>query len=245
MATLPGEWWVAQGPDGDLHGYARSIKRGELLDLTEFFVRPGHQSQGLGRALLARAVPDRGGVRSIIATGDPRALSRYYRAGCVARFPILTLTGAPTAGGAGETLAAEQVGTADSALAEVARIERSVLGHDRGPVELAWLARAREGFLYRRDDRAVGYGFVSRNGSGPIGALDPADLPGILAHIEGRAHALGLESLELQVPAPNVAAMTYLQGRGYRIDAWINFLMSDRPFGQFDRFLGYGPPVFL
>ena len=34
--------------------------------------------------------------------------------------------------------------------------------------------------------------------------------------------------------------MRHLMGRGYRLDPWINFLMSDRPFGRFDRFVPFG-----
>jgi hypothetical protein len=47
------------------------------------------------------------------------------------------------------------------------------------------------------------------------------------------------------VPSVNEVAVRHLLGRGFQIDPWINLLMSDRPFGQFDRFIGYGPPIFL
>jgi hypothetical protein len=39
--------------------------------------------------------------------------------------------------------------------------------------------------------------------------------------------------------------MRHLMGRGYRLDPWINFLMSDRPFGRFDRLVPFSPPLFL
>ena len=86
--------------DGDeLIGYARSIDRGGLFELTELFVRPGRQSSGVGRQLLEHAFPlGRGDVRSIIATTDVRATARYYAADTVARFPYFTLTGRPRAG---------------------------------------------------------------------------------------------------------------------------------------------------
>jgi hypothetical protein len=29
------------------------------------------------------------------------------------------------------------------------------------------------------------------------------------------------------------------------LDPWINFLMSDCPFGRFDRFVPFSPPLFL
>jgi hypothetical protein len=56
---------------------------------------------------------------------------------------------------------------------------------------------------------------------------------------------MGLDNIEIQVPAPNEAAMRHLLGRGYRLDPWINFLMSDCPFGRFDRFVPFSPPLFL
>src|SRR6266508_3620079 len=89
--------WVAEDPEGNgLIGYARSIVRGGLFELTELFVKPGQQSRGLGRALLERAfTAGRGEVRSIIATADVRAQSRYYAAGTVARFPFFTLAREP------------------------------------------------------------------------------------------------------------------------------------------------------
>jgi len=78
-----------------------------------------------------------------------------------------------------------------------------------------------------------------------MAALDPSDLPAILVHVEGVAHSIGLERLELQVPGPNDVTVRHLLARGFRIDRWINLLMSDRPFGQFDRFTPFSPPLFL
>src|SRR6266536_633671 len=51
-----------------------------------------------------------------------------------------------------------------------------------------------------------------------IAALDPADLPDILLHVEGRACALGPERLDLQLLAPNEVATRHLLGRGFRLD---------------------------
>ena len=129
-----------------------------------------------------------------------------------------------------------------SALGE---IEGSVLGYGRGEAEVRWLLQDREGYLYLRGGDALGFAFGGEGGCGPIAALDPADLPDILLHVERRAAALGLERLELQVPAPNEVATRHLLSRGFRLDPWVNLLMSNRPFGQFDRLISFGPPVFL
>jgi GNAT superfamily N-acetyltransferase len=70
LAEMATEWWVAELPiSRQLVGLARSIERDGLFELTEFFVRPGEQARGIGRALIERAFPaGRGKVRSIIAT---------------------------------------------------------------------------------------------------------------------------------------------------------------------------------
>jgi GNAT superfamily N-acetyltransferase len=246
LAEHAAEWWIAEADDADNPiGYARSIERGGLFELTEFFVRPGEQSRGVGRALLERAFPaGRGEVRSIIATTDVRALGRYYGAGVVARFPYVTMAGTPRPGGQLGALAAEPIGDARS-LAAVTEIERAVLEFPRDADELHWLAGAREGTLLRRDGQPAGYAFVSASGSGPVAALDPDDMPAILGHVEARVAQLGVGKLELEVPGINAVAIRHLLTRGFRIDPWINLLMSSRPFGQLDRYIGYSPPVFL
>jgi len=110
LAAHAAEWWVAVEPDGSLVGYARSIERGGLFELTEFFVEPTAQSRGVGRALIERAFPvGRGDVRSIIATIDVRALTHYYGAGTAVRFPILTLVGAPETAGIADHLTPDRI----------------------------------------------------------------------------------------------------------------------------------------
>jgi GNAT superfamily N-acetyltransferase len=247
LSHAAAEWWVAEETaTGAIAGYARSIERGGLLELTEFFVHPARQAKGVGRALLGRALPPgRGEVRSIIATTDVSALARYYAAGTVARFPLLTLAGAPAAAAAPDGLHAVPVDVEASAqLAEVAAIERAVLAYPRGEAELRWILGRREGYLYRRGGVATGYAFVGRDGAGPIAALEAEELVAQLLHVESRAQALGVDRLSLQVPGLNAVAVRHLVARGFRIDPWVNLLMSNRPNGRFDRFVAFSP-VFL
>ncbi len=240
------EWWVAEDrTGGELVGYARSVARGGLFELTEFFVRPGRQSAGVGRRLLELAFPpDRGDVRVIIATPDLRALSRYYRAGTVARFPIVSLTGAP-ARTDDAVLGLEVSRASTDDITAIAAIEREVLEFDRGPDELGWLLGQREGYLYRRDGRAVGLGFVAPSGTGPVAALAPADQVPILLHLEARAKALGISEVTFEVPMINEVAVRHLLDRRFRMDSFLTLLMASRPFGQFDRFLGLSPQFVL
>jgi GNAT superfamily N-acetyltransferase len=247
LAEHAAEWWVAEAPDGpELIGYARSIERGGLFELTELFVRPGRQSKGIGRRLMERAFPiGRGDVRSIIATTDARATARYYAADTVARFPYYTLTGAPHADAASGELTVETAGTDPSALAAISEIERAVLDYPRGADELRWLAETRPGYVFARHGTPVGFAFLTKDGAGPIAALDDDDLPAILGHVEALAKEARSDRLELEIPGINAMAIRHLLVRGFHIDPWINVLMSNRPFGRFDRFIGFSPPIFL
>jgi GNAT superfamily N-acetyltransferase len=249
LAAHAAEWWVAEdAATGQLIGHARSIERGGLFELSEFFVLPARQSAGVGAELLKRTFPEgRGEVRAIIATPDMRAQARYYRAGTAARFPILSLNGAPgTAvgdGAADRTMEAQRATEDD--VAALAELERSVLGFDRGD-EFRWLLEQREGYLYRRSGRIVGSGFLAnRGGVGPVSATEPSDTPGILDHLERRAAELEIAEMSFDVPGPNEAGIRHLLDRGFRLDQFLTLLMSNRPFGQFDRFIGFSPPFVL
>jgi GNAT superfamily N-acetyltransferase len=253
LAEHAAEWWVAVDGGGEIVGYARSVERGGLFELSEFFVRPGRQSSGVGRRLLESAFPlGRGEVRAIIATTDVRAQRSYYRAGTVARFPIASLSAPPRADAwDAATTDLRPVRAAVPDVPALLAIERAVLEFDRGPAEMAWLLGVREGYLYLRDGRPVGSGFVGASGeqalggAGPVAALDPADQPAILLHLESRAADLGRKDVSFEVPMVNEVAMNHLFGRRYEMDTFLTFLMTSRPFGQFDRFIGMSPPFVL
>ena len=248
LTQLAAEWWVAEeSHSGRLVAFARTIEREGLVELTEFFVVPEAQGRGIGRELLERAFPSVAGkVRSIVATADVRAQARYYAAGTVACFPIYSLAGdigeADTSGDRG--LAAMAIDNA-RAMESQRAIERQVLGYGRSDEEMRWLLEHRRAHLYQRDGETIGYSFVGADGVGPAAALAPSELPAILLHVEGMARSMGQQRIEISIPAPNEVAIRHLMGRGYRFDTWINFLMSDHPFGQFDRFVPFSPPMFL
>ena len=246
LAVDSAEWWVAQdGASGPLIGYARSIDNDGLFELTEFFVKPGHQAQGIGRELIARAFPERpGSTRCIIATRDVRAIARYYASGMAVRFPFFELSGPTRPAEPPADLGVRRV-ESEADVAAVRELELDVLGFERSEPQLQALLEARETYLYHRGAAAIGFAFVSRFGIGPIGALDPRDLPGILLHVEGRLHAMGVAEMELGVAGPSDEAIRHLLSRGFRLDPYMSFLLSDRPFGKFDRFIGFYPPLFL
>ena len=238
---------MAEDPDaGTLVGYARSIERGGLFELTEFFVLPTHQARGVGRALIERAFPaGRGDVRSIIATTDVRALARYYAAGTVARFPMLTIGGVPGAGEMAGDLTPQRIDLgSEQDLDALRTIERSVLGVRPRRSEVRWLLEDREA--------TSTCGAVTRwaSPSGGRAAVVPSP-PSI------RPTSPTSWCTSRGEPAPSAWNGSTCRCRrptrslpppaepGFRLDPWVNLLMSDRAFGLFDRFLSFGPPVFL
>jgi predicted acetyltransferase len=186
LATHAAEWWIAEdSSDGSTIGYARSIERGGLVELSEFFIRPDRQSAGVGRRLIERVFPqERGEVRAIIATTDTRGLHRYYAAGTLARFAMVSLAGSPAPTRSDVDM--EVVSATVDQVEELAALEKAVFGYPRH-TDYAWLFEQREAYLYRRAGRAVGFAFFSKTGQGPIAALEPADLRPMLLHLEARA----------------------------------------------------------
>src|SRR5215510_12731151 len=83
--------------DGRIRGMVSALVRGPVWYLSMFFVLPGDQGRGVGRALLERALAygeARGAdVRCTWATLDPRAQARYVMAGMAPRWPIYRLDG--------------------------------------------------------------------------------------------------------------------------------------------------------
>src|SRR5262245_51241450 len=96
LASDPDGYFCAV-EEGQIRGMVSALVRGRVWYLSMFFVLPGDQNRGLGRALLERALAygeARGAeIRCTWATLDPRAQARYVMAGMAPRWPIYRLEG--------------------------------------------------------------------------------------------------------------------------------------------------------
>lgn len=83
LETDPDGAWVAEAPDGRIVGVALALVREGVWGLSLLGVEPGLQGQGVGARLLEGALRTLEGCRGgiILASTDPRALRRYFRAG--------------------------------------------------------------------------------------------------------------------------------------------------------------------
>ena len=87
VATDPEGAWVSVDGDGVVDGAALALLREGIWGLSLLIVHPRRQSDGVGRALMDAATAYGAGARGgiIMASGDPRALRTYWRAGFTLR----------------------------------------------------------------------------------------------------------------------------------------------------------------
>jgi GNAT superfamily N-acetyltransferase len=225
------QFWVVER-EGQLVGYARSILRDGARELTEFFVSPQAQSDGIGRELLSRAMPPGSRRTYIMASLDLRAQALYHKLGVYQACAVYTFEHEIS------DLTPPQVAkphdlTIDPMTAThiplLAELDQAVHGHRR-EVDHKWLMGHRSGFVLLRGQRAAGYGYAGDPYSGPFVLLDTGDYPAALAHAEHIAIANRQETLALDVPMLNRSAIQYLLARGYHMSPFFCFYMcSEQP----------------
>jgi GNAT superfamily N-acetyltransferase len=240
LANTAERSWIAE-QDGQAVGYARSILRDGVRQLTEFFVLPGFQSAGVGRELLSRAFPAEGAAhRIVIATIDTRAVARYSKAGVYPQFTATHFSRAPRVLPVDSDLHIRPLSADD--LAQVDELDAQIIGYRR-PVDHVWLMSQRQGFIYERAGRIVGYGYIGYS-SGPFALLASADFPAVLNHAETIAYAQERNAFGVEVPLHNRIVVQHLLNQGYEMEGFYEFFMTDVPFGRYDHYILTGPPFF-
>lgn len=243
LARTADQFWIAYDDTRPI-GYARSILRDHVRELTEFFVLPDAQSDGVGRELIQRAFPQEGADhRVIIATTDVRAQVRYLKAGVVPRFPEMYWLRVPENVPVQTDLEFVRVTNTPETLAALATIDREILGHTRD-ADHAYLLDSRDGYLYKREGQVAGYGYLAR-GCGPIALLDPADFDAVLSHAEANALTKKYDEVGFDIPMINRAAIDYFLAHHYTLDSFVALFMSDVPFGKFENYVLTSPPFFI
>jgi GNAT superfamily N-acetyltransferase len=244
LATTADQFWLAKRGQETV-GFSRSIVRDGLRLLTEFFVLPGEQSTGLGRELLARALPPESDEqRWLLATGDVRAQALYLKYGLYPSFPAYYFWRQPRPLPPPETdLVINKATASTRTIRAMGDIDAQLLGHRRD-VDHRWLLSDRQGFLYLRAGEPVGYGYSGPR-TGPFALLSESDFTAVLAHAESMATQLGRRHFGLEVPMANHHAVNYLLRNGFRIDNFIAHFMSNGPVGRFSNYIMTSPPFIL
>lgn len=244
LARTADQYWVAEREERMI-GFVRSILRDGVRQLTELFVLPGEQSDGIGRELMERAFPtgEKSRYRSILATADARAQALYLKAGVYPRFPLYYFSKPPEVVEADSDLQFLEINPGSEYLRAIARIDRQLLGFSRD-IDHEWLISQRHGFICLRDGKPVGYGYAGvRNG--PFAVLDKLDISTVLSHAETLSAVCERSEFGLEVPMVNQVAVDYLLGRGFKLDTFIAILMNDHPTAKFENYIVTSPPFIL
>lgn len=248
LETDPLRCHVAETASGVV-AFGIAHRRGSTWFLSFLFVRPEHQSAGLGRDLTLRCLAvdeDEGLARAVCAESiQPVSLALYTSLGMAPCVPLFLLTGRPRSERPmGDSLAVEAVPFAELAAADhrglaaaVGAIDVATLGYEHPQDHRFWTVSGRQGWLFR--DRAsgdaVGYGYAHASGRiGPVATKEPGWLEAALAHLFGAVSPS--DAWQLHVPGPNPVLPALLR-EGFRFDdapiLWC--ATSDGP--AFDRYL--------
>jgi len=225
-----------------------ALVRGRVWYLSMFFVLPGDQGRGLGRALLERALAygEARGVEVLctLATLDPRAQARYVMAGMAPRWPIYRLDGDATAvarlkARVGLDPRAREL-PCDPGAAE--KLTAEVFSHGRAD-DLAHF-RSDGGAAVAIERGSEVAAFASRRGQriGPAAGRDEtAFLQAVAAAAASGADGGG--SVTMRVPGACASLLQALVGSGFRIGNPTLF-MASRLFGRPELYLPSGPILY-
>jgi len=230
--------------EGEIIGFSRSLVRGDIRQLSEFFVHQDKQAHGVGKRLLEAVFPsDEAHNRVVIGTSDVRALSRYLKSGVKFRFTIYDWSREPEIVPFETDLAIEPFTPTPENLAILNSIDQTILGYTR-EVDHIWLSQNRHGHFYRRNGQVVGYSYVSHR-AGPIAMLDNDDFHTALAHVESEMTKYVddvWKNMYIPIPMTNTAAVDYVLQRGFQTSPLLEHFMSDKPLGQYHNYVFMDPP---
>ena len=253
-ARPEGRYVICEGA-GEVVGYARVVRFGTMEQLTELMVAPGHQKQGIGRALLEQCwpgdpTPDLG--RVVVASGAPTDLTLYTQFGVM-----------PVAGHWHMRARTEEyvklrtaevdmvdpqvhVLTPDRAVGEWCRLEPGAVGHER-PGLHEYFARERTCLaLPGADERPAALCWVSSDAQiGPAVGERAADLvPVILAALDRVAKTQEPQTLSVFGTSLSWWLLRRLRHLGFQV-FWPSWVMCSVPLPGLDRYAPTRPPHVL
>lgn len=229
---------VVADDHGRVVAFGIVMRRGVDAFLSFLFVEPRWQSHGLGRAVFDLCLAGATGAEQVSTCAEadqPVSTGLYASIGLAPRAPIYLLRG-----GLAENALP---GLADGVRAQqidheaVSALDLELLGYDRPQDHAFWVHGQRDGWMYVSDSGSLlGYGYAHRSGRiGPVAAVEPSYLPGLLGHLVRATNVL--EGRQLVMPGPCIAALRPLLMAGLRIDGSPAVYCAEGPGPRFDRYI--------
>jgi hypothetical protein len=225
-----------------------ALGRGRGWYRSMFFVLPGDQGRGVGRALLERALAygeaRKVEVRCVWSSLDPRAQARYVMAGMAPRWPIYRVEGDAAA----VARFRARVGLDSSRARELPcdpiaaeNLTAEVFGGNRADDLAYWRSDGAEAVAIERGGEIAAFAYRRGNRIGPAAGRDETAL--LQAVAAAAATASGGGSMTMRVPGACASLLEALVRSGVRIGELAVFLAS-RPFGRPELYLPSGPILF-
>ena len=246
LGSSDGGFWVAE-VKGRVAGFACGIPRENLWLLSYLMVLPEFQGQGIGGALLERAleISQKEGVKILATYADSSnwpSISLYARHGMFPRLPILRLGGSITSlrleGEKGEPLEYELASLSDQTVEVLGEIDKQVRGSHRPQEHRFWLgASTMRCYLFREKRSHLGYLYLSDEGTiGPLASLKVEHMRPILGFAIDRLADQGVDNFLARVPGTNTEAVSLLYQRGFTIQE-MQLLISSLHFGRWENYI--------
>jgi GNAT superfamily N-acetyltransferase len=247
LASDPDGYFCAV-EEGRIRGMVSALVRGRVWYLSMFFVLPGDQGRGLGRAMLERALAygeARGAeIRCTWATLDPRAQARYVMAGMAPRWPIYRLDGDAAAVARLEARAGldshERERPCDPGAAE--KLTAEVFGHSRADDLAHWRGDGGAAVAIERGGEVVAFAYRRGERIGPAAGRDETALVRAVAAAAMAGSSAG-GNVTMRVPGACAALLEALVQCGFRLGDPTLF-MASRLFGRHELYLPSGPILY-
>jgi GNAT superfamily N-acetyltransferase len=255
IAAQPeGCYWIAEDGSGPV-GYARTVRFGDMEELTELMIDREYRGAGLGRELLERCwprdpSPELG--RAVVAVGASAPLSLYCDFAVMpiaGQWHMRQRTDAYLTSRSLETDAREHdvhVLKPELAVAEWKRLEPGAIGHER-PLLHEFFGRDRTCLArFHEDGHVIALCWVSGSGDiGPAVADEPPNLvPVVEAALDRVAKAQEPEQLSVFCSTTSWWLLRRLRGLGFKV-FWPSWVMCSNPLPGLDRYVPTRPPHLL